>query len=290
MSAFAVASVIGVPVSLYLANAFHYNWHVPFLLVGSVGVVLIPVIIKVLPSLTDHISEKTEGQSRLDALLKVFQNPSQGMALVFTMLLMMGHFLIIPFISPYMEFNKGYSKEQIPIIYLVGGITSFGAALMIGRLSDKLGKLRVFAFSILFSVIMVWGITNMPALPFSVVLLFFALWFIFGMGRGVTAQAMVSNVVEKEQQGSFMTLNSSMQHAGTFLASIISGYIVIENKHEKIQHFEWVGYLSILVLILCLLVGFYLFKGMDRKDKEDKAAKNLTIYPGEKMGRRDTVI
>lgn len=270
MSAFAIASIIGVPVSLYLANAFNYNWHVPFLLVGCVGVTLVPVIVRVLPPLTGHIIKTKQEQSRLDALLKVFKNPSQGVALIFTMLLMLGHFLIIPFINPYMEFNKGYSKDQIPIVYLVGGVTSFLSAILIGRLSDKLGKLRVFSFSVLFSMIMVWGITNLPVMPFSVVLLFFALWFIFGTSRGITAQAMVSNVVQKEQQGSFMTLNSGMQHLGTFLASIISGYIVIENKNEKLQRFEWVGYLSILVLLACFIVGWYLFRGMDKK-KPDTA-------------------
>lgn len=187
------------------------------------------------------------------------------MALVFTMLMMMGHFLIIPFINPYMEFNKGYTKEQIPWVYLVGGGASLIAAIFMGRISDNIGKFKVFAFSLIASLVMVYGITNLPPIPFSLVLPFFAVWFIFATGRGVTAQAMVTNVVEKEQQGSFMVLNSSMQHAGTFLASIISGYIVIESKSGKIQHYEWVGYLSIVVLLACFLVGWSLFRNTDKK-------------------------
>jgi hypothetical protein len=62
-----------------------------------------------------------------------------------------------------------------------------------------------------------------------------------------------------------MVLNSSMQHAGTFVASIISGYIVIENRNGKIARFEWVGYLSIIVLLGCFFLGRYLFKNMDKK-------------------------
>jgi MFS transporter, DHA1 family, inner membrane transport protein len=265
MSAFAVASIIGVPVSLYLTNLFHYNWHVPFLMVGGLGFLLVPAIIKILPPLTEHITVKKEGQSRFEALLKVFQNPYQGMALLFTMLMMLGHFLIIPFLNPYMEFNRGYSKSQIPMVYLVGGIASLLSAIYLGKVSDNLGKFRIFTFTVLCSLVMVFGITNMPAIPFSLVLVFFAVWFVFATGRGVTAQAMVTNVVEKDQQGSFMVLNSSMQHAGTFLASIISGYIVIESKNGKIQRYEWVGYLSILVLLACFLLGRYLFRHMDKK-------------------------
>jgi len=268
MSAFAIASIIGVPVSLYLTNLFHYNWHVPFLLVGGVGILLIPVIIKVLPPLADHITIQ-QRESRFDALIKVFKNPSQGMALLFTLLMMMGHFLVIPFINPYMEFNRGYSKSQIPMVYLAGGIASFLSAIFLGRVSDNFGKFKVFTFSMLASLVMVLGITDMPVLPFSIALLFFALWFAFATGRGVAAQAMVSNVVSREQQGSFMVLNSSMQHAGTFLASFIAGYIVIENKNGRIQRFEWVGYLSIVVLLACFLLGRRLFRDMDKKKQDD---------------------
>ncbi len=265
MAAFAVASIVGVPVSLYMANLFGFNWHIPFLIVGGVGVVLVPVILKVLPPMKEHITERTGTESRFEALLKVFKNPAQGLALLFMLLMMMGHFLIIPFINPYMEFNRGYSKEQIPMVYLVGGTASLLSAIVLGRVSDKWGKLRVFTYAILLSIVMVYGITNIPPVPFSVVLLFFVAWFIFATGRGVTAQAMVSNVVEKEQQGSFMVLNSSMQQAGTFLASITAGYIVIENKGGKILRFEWVGYLSIVVLIVCLLLARRLFRHMDKK-------------------------
>ena len=77
--------------------------------------------------------------------------PAQRSALVFSGLLMMGHFLIIPFINPYMEFNKGFSKDLTPMIYLVGGMASLIAAIFLGRFSDKVGKLPVFSWSVFLS-------------------------------------------------------------------------------------------------------------------------------------------
>jgi MFS transporter, DHA1 family, inner membrane transport protein len=266
MSSFAVAATVGVPFSLYLTNLFHYNWHVPFLLVGGIGLVLIPIIIKYLPPVKSHLELSKSGDSPFEALTQVLSSPTQFLALIFTMLMMVGHFLIIPFLNPYMEFNMGFSKNQTPIIYLVGGITSFLAAVVLGRLSDKHGKLRVFSISVLLSLVMVWAITNMPIVPFSVVLCFFAVWFILGTGRGVTAQAMVSNVVRPEQRGSFMTFNSSMQQLGTFIASIVAGYIVIEDKTKsgRIHRFDWLGYLSIAVLFLSYVLARKLFGKMDK--------------------------
>ena len=124
MSAFAVASILGVPMSLYFTNLFNFNWHVPFLIIGGVGIVLLPFVIRFVPKMIDHIKSKDSISHPLQSLAIVIKNPDQRSALLFAGLLMMGHFLIIPFINPYIEFNKGFSKDMIPMIYLVGGLAS----------------------------------------------------------------------------------------------------------------------------------------------------------------------
>ena len=267
MSAFAVASTLGVPFSLYLTNLFNFNWHVPFLLVGGIGIVLIPLIYKFIPGMSAHLKSAGKRESTWRVLGKVFESPAQQQALLFSGLLMMGHFLIIPFLNPYLEFNKGFSKDLTPMVYLVGGISSFAAAILLGRFSDKKGKLPVFSISVFFSLFMVLVITNMPDVHFSIVLAFFAVWFILATGRAVTAQAMVSEVVKTEQRGSFMSFNGSMQQLGTFIASMAAGVIVLKDNTGKIQRFDWLGYLSIAVLLMSLVLGRILFKKIDRADK-----------------------
>jgi predicted MFS family arabinose efflux permease len=264
MSSFAIASTIGVPFSLYLANIF--SWHAPFIFVGLLGIAVVPLIIKYIPNVHGHIREKDEDAHRFHVLLNVVKSREQRLALLFSALIMMGHFLIIPFVNPYLEFNKNYSKEQTPMVYLFGGIASFIAAIALGKISDKVGKLRVFSWAVFFSFIMVWIITNLPTIPFSLVLVLFAIWFVVATGRAVTAQAMVSNVVKAEQRGSFMTFNSSVQQLGTALASFAAGFIVIKDSAGKLHRYEWVGYLSIIVLLLGLLLGRYLFGNIDKKD------------------------
>ena len=244
MSAFAVASTFGVPFSLYLANII--SWHAPFILVGVLGMLIIPLVIKLLPAMRGHILEKRE--KKMEVLMAVVKNPTQRLALLFSCLIMLGHFLIIPFINPYMEFNNGYPKSITPMIYLVGGISSFFAANILGRIADKYGKLKVFSVSVLTSLIFVWLITNLPPIHFSIALLFFGIWFVLATGRGVSAQAMISNVVNPQQRGSFMSFNSSVQQLGTAAASFIAGFIVIQGTGGKIQHYNW---LAISVLLYC---------------------------------------
>ena len=263
MSSFAIASTIGVPFALYLSNLF--SWHAPFIFVVGLGAGIVLLVVKFIPNMDGHIMAKDDNRHRFHVLLSVVENRQQSLALVFSALVMMGHFLIIPFINPYLEFNKHYSRDITPLIYFFGGIASFCAALGLGKISDKVGKLKVFSWAVFLSFGMVWIITNLPSLlPFSIVLLFFAIWFVVATGRAVTAQSMISNVVNQEQRGSFMTFNSSVQQLGTGAASLIAGFIVTKDSTGKLYRYEWVGYISIVVLLLGLILGRYLFADMDK--------------------------
>jgi len=262
MSAFAIASTLGVPFALYIANAF--SWHAPFLFVAFAGMALYPFLLKYIPRMTDHFRDR-KNEGPFHALQQVVAVPRQRLALLFSMLMFMGHFIIIPFINPYMEFNMGYSKVQTPMIYLVGGVSAFIAANILGRFSDKRGKLPVFTVCTLLSFGMIYLITNLPVLPYAIILSFFSIWFILATGRGVTAQAMISNIVPQQQRGSFMSFNSSVQQLGTSLASFIGGAIVIADGGGRIQRYNWLGYLSILVLLTCVLLARRLFRDIDKK-------------------------
>lgn len=268
MSSFAIASTLGVPFSLYLSNIF--TWHAPFLLVGFLGLVIVPLVIKFIPAIVDHVKEKEEGRHRFHAILSVINNREQRLALLFSGLVMMGHFLIIPFMNPYLEFNLGFSKDQTPLVYLFGGMASFIAAIALGRLSDKAGKFTVFSYSIFFSLIIVVVITQLWVLPFSLIILLFVFWFIVATGRAVTAQAMISQVVKSGQRGSFLSFNSSVQQLGTALASLVAGFIVTQNSKGQLHHYERVGYLSVGVLLLGFFLGRFLFGDLDKKSKRTR--------------------
>lgn len=274
MSSFSIASTLGVPFALYLANAV--SWHAPFILVGCLGFALLPLIIRHVPVQNAHIKKSLDANTnKLVVLRDVLRSPKQRMALLFSSLIMMGHFLIIPFVNPYLEFNMGYSKAQTPMIYLAGGIAAFFAANILGKVSDKQGKLKVFTICVLLSLPVVFLITHLPHINFSVILIFFALWFTLSTGRGVTAQALISNVVEPQKRGSFMSFNSSVQQLGTSVASLVAGFIVVKGSKGEIYHYDWLGYLSIIVLLLCVALGYFIFRqkhvSFEREKKELQA-------------------
>lgn len=264
MSSFAMASTLGVPFSLYLANAI--SWHAPFLMVVIIGVITVPLIIRFIPNLNKHIistDAKPTIKERWVIMQNVLNSRIQRMALIFSGLIMLGHFLVIPFINPFLEFNKGFSKSQTPMIYLVGGIASFFAANYLGKLADRKGKLKVFRVCVLISLPLVILLTSLPTIPFGFVLLLFATWFTLSTGRGVAAQAMVSNVIPAATRGSFMSFNSSIQQLGTSAASLLAGIIVVQLPGGGIGNYHWVGICSVIVLVSCVIIGNQIFSKTD---------------------------
>jgi len=263
MSAFAIASTVGIPLALYVSNLI--SWHAPFIGIASLGLLLIPFIIIYMPSMNRHLVVGEKASINMHGFKSVFYDERQIKALLFTGFVMFGHFIIIPFINPFLEFNLGYSKKITPLIYLVGGIAAFFSANLLGRVSDRVGKMKIFRICLFLSLPLIILITNLMTIPYWIVLVLFAAWFTVATGRGVTSQALVSNVADIKHRGSFQNFNSSMQQAGTGLASLLAGFVVVENEGNKIGNYPGLGIISVAALLISLWLAQNIFS--DEKER-----------------------
>lgn len=269
MSAFAIASTIGIPLALYVSNIF--TWHAPFIGIASLGFLLIPFIIIYMPAINSHLVPGEKARINLIGFKAVFSDRQHIRALLFTGFIMFGHFVIVPFINPFLEFNLGYSKTMTPLIYLVGGIAAFFSANYLGRISDRVGKIKIFRICLFLSLPMILIITNLVPMPYWIVLILFGAWFTTSTGRSVTSQAMVSNVADIHYRGSFQNFNSSLQQAGSGLASLLAGFVVIEKGNGKIGNYAVLGIISVTALLVSLWLAQSIFS--DSK----KAARPVKI-------------
>lgn len=263
MAAFSVSSIVGVPLGIFVSSTI--NWHAPFYIVAGIGIILLPFLLKYIPKMDGHIKRPDANSNRFEPYLNIFSNKSQLLALSLTSTMMFGHFLIIPFLNPFMEFNMDFSSvTQTPLVYSVGGILTLFSTRYIGKLADRKGKYDIFKYLILLNILPIAFITNMPHIPFYLVLCVTGLWFVISSGRAIPAQAMVSNVVEPHQRGSFMSINSSIQQISVGLASFVSGLIIIKKPAPSnfIVNYDITGYLSMAVMLFCLMIAYFLNKAM----------------------------
>jgi predicted MFS family arabinose efflux permease len=270
MAAFSVASVFGVPFSLYLANMF--NWHGPFFFVVGLGAILVPFLIRYLPRMDAHTSENNQ-LNPLQLIRAIGSDKDQLLALALSASIMLGHFIIIPFLNPFMEFNKGFSKTQTPMVYMVGGALTLVTSPILGKLADKIGKHRLFVTMALVAILPIAFITNLPDISFYLVLCVTGFWFIVSSGRMIPAQAMISNVVSAERRGSFMSINSSVQQIFVGLASIIAGLIVVRTSSNQILNYEFTGYISIVVTFVSVFIASKLNTRLLRRSNTEVNSK-----------------
>lgn len=246
MTAFSLASVVGVPGGLYLAHLG--NWHTPFWMIAGLGVCITWGIVYFVPPMNQHI--RSVAISPWLVFTQILRNPNQRRALQFTGLIMLGHFAIIPYIAPSLVANVGFEEKDIYLIYLVGGAATLITSPLVGKWADRTGKPPIFRLFALLSLVPIYLITHLEyGTSIYSVLGISVLFFIFSNGRLIPVQAMVSNVVTPQQRGSFMALNSSIQLWAQSLASAGSGWILLENADGSLARYDWVGYISIGILL-----------------------------------------
>jgi len=242
MSAFACASVVGVPVGLTLGTA--YGWETPFLILAGLGAPILLIAAKVMPPLRDHLQDAAR-VSPLKKLGETFSRPNHLRAFALTATMMLGGFAVIPYISVYFVANVGVTEQELPWVYVVGGLLTLFGAPNIGKLADRFGKLRVFRIVASISALFMIVITNLPASPLWVATLVSGLLMLSNSGRMVAAMAMITGSVEPARRGGFMSANSAVQHMATGSGAYIGGLLLLETADHRLLHFDRVGLIAV---------------------------------------------
>lgn len=253
MAAFSVASVIGVPAGLFLADLS--DWHMPFIVLGGLALLtLIPMAIYI-PSMTDHISSYEQKPSPIQIVRNVTSNKNQMLALLFGSVIMFSHFSVVPFISPYLTTNVGFSDSQIKYIYLIGGALTVFSSPFIGRMADKYGRSKIFTITVLAATAPIFFLTQIGETPIGLVLIITALFFVFGAGRMVPSTAMVSSSVKPQNRGSFMSFNASFRQLTNGVAAFFAGLIITIGEDGLYHNYDLVGYFAIAMGIVSIFIS-----------------------------------
>ncbi len=249
MAGFSAAAALGVPFGIYFGTL--YNWHMPFYAIVVLGVITTAMIYFIIPNITSHIAVggKISGWTNIK---KSFADKNQLIALLFMVVILFGQFSIIPFLSPYMVANVGFTENDLLYIYLFGGILSIFTSAIIGKLSDKFGKLRVFTILLFLSLIPIIIVTNLGQTPLGIVLFVTTLFFIFAGGRMIPATAIVLSTAPPQSRGAFMSIRSAVQQLGAGVAGLIAGVIVVENPDGSYSNYQYVGYIAVAMSLLSL--------------------------------------
>jgi predicted MFS family arabinose efflux permease len=255
MAAFSAASVLGIPVGLFLTHQF--DFHAPFFLLTGLSIIVYAIIWKKFPSLTMHFKKGTHDQiNRKDLLLSFLHNPNVRNALALTFFLTLAGFTVVPFVSDYMVHNVELDKKLLGYIYLFGGLATAVTGPWVGRLADQYGKQKVFVICATLSMFPLFLITTLPPIEVWILFPFTSIFFILFGSRFVPAMTLVTSAVNPRERGSFMSINTSTQQFASAIAAMLSGFIVSNTPEGKIEYFWVVGLVAVVFTMVSIVVSY----------------------------------
>ncbi len=211
-SGFALASILGVPAGLYLAQVG--GWRAPFVVVGAIALVLAAASFALLPKMRAHLDSQ-----ELAAPLPVDER--MGMAFLALGATILGNFLLAPNLSAYLQFNLGFPRERLGLLYLGGGLLSLVTMRLAGAWTDRTRALwPVIACTALVSAALTLGAVCSPPLLSPV--LFFSIYMSFNAARWVAINALTMRIPAPTARARYLSAQNGFSHAASAVSSFAS--------------------------------------------------------------------
>ncbi len=267
---FAGSQVLGIPISLYLAHI--WGWQSPFWLVVALAVIVALLIISKMRPVNMHLSIQRD-KTPLQHLWHTIRKRNYRIGFTATALLSIGGFMMMPFGSAFAVNNLQVPAERLSILFFVAGIASFITMPLIGKLSDRVDKYKLFVAASIYMAIIVIIYTDLGPRPLWFVIMFNIIMMTGIFGRIVPATVLVSAIPEMQDRGAFMSINSSLQQIAGGIAASVGGIIVMQKTSTSpLEHYNTLGLVVVSISAIAVLL-------MLRVDRMIKSRKNKQPSP-----------
>jgi predicted MFS family arabinose efflux permease len=252
MSAFSLASILGVPISLALA--LHFSWRAPYVFLAALCTGVLIAAWFALPPVRAHLAGGRE-RNALAQIRHVFGEPNHLRIFAFSSTLVFSGFLVFPFIAPYLVANAGVSESELPFVYLIAGVAALVTARLAGGWSDTVGRRTVFAACAVGTAVGALAMTTLPRSPLFVAVLVSMLMFAASSARMVPAMALITSGAEIRLRGSVMSFNASIQQLAAGAASFVASLVIGRSAEGELTRYWLVGILSAAGTLACIALA-----------------------------------
>ncbi|MFM9400443.1 MFS transporter [Myroides odoratimimus] len=249
---FGASQVLGIPIGLYIANKWF--WEAPFFMIVGLSILIAIAIGFYLKPVRDHLSLQPQ-KKVLTHLWNTVKNKDYRIGFMSITMLSVGGFMMMPFGTIFAVNNLGVHPDQLPILFMISGVTSLTLMPFIGRLSDRMSKYKLFTIASIWLMIVSVVYTNFSQIPFALVVGTNILMMIGIMSRMVPSSALNSAVPDTADRGAYMSITSSLQQISGGIAAAIAGLIVYqEHDNSPLVNYNIVAYVLVVVSTISIIL------------------------------------
>jgi len=249
---FGASQVLGIPISLFIANK--WGWQSPFFMIVGLATIVWLVIGLKLEPITKHLEIKNKDNALMH-LWHTIANRNYRIGFMATALMSLGGFMIMPWGSVYAINNLKVTEGQLPILFMISGVATLLMMPFIGKLSDKINKFKLFVIASIWMIVVVLIYANLVPVPFWVVVILNVFMMMGVMARMVPSISLVSALPELHDRGAFMSVNSSLQQLAGGVAAAIGGMIVVQKDNfSPIENYDILALVVSVFVIVCIFM------------------------------------
>jgi predicted MFS family arabinose efflux permease len=260
---FGLSQIVGIPLSLFIADMYH--WQTPFYLIVGLSVGMLLAILLALKPINAHLTLKREN-SAFKHLLATIKNRNYRIGFMATAFMSLGGYFMMPWGSAFAVNNVGISQKELPLLFMIVGISTFMIMPLIGWLADKVNKFQLFMLASLVMIgsVLVYVHLGETTLFVLIVVNIFMMGGI--MARMVPSQALTTSVPEAKDRGAFMSINSSLQQMAGGVAAMIGGKIVWQySPSAPLMNFDLLGYVVVGVILINIYLTYRVYNYVKAK-------------------------
>lgn len=260
---FAASQVVGVPLSLWLSS--RWNWHAPFALLVAIALLAGAGVGRWLRPLRGHLTLQVH-TNPLARLGHILRRPAYQLGLLTMLLLTVGGGLLSPFGSAFLINNVRLTPAQLPPLYLLTGLSSLLVVVLVGRLSDRMSRAKLFAAGSVLAAGAVLAYTHLGPAPFWLATLLNVLLFSGIVSRVVPAMALNTSLPAPADRGAYLSVTSSVQQLAGGLAAVVTGQFVTQpTPTSPLLHFPALGYATAVAFVGCISLVHRVNQAVRRK-------------------------
>ncbi|WP_173012690.1 MFS transporter [Niveispirillum sp. SYP-B3756] len=249
MGALSISSVLGIPAALELSHLF--GWRAPFLVVAGMGLVIITTVLFIMPPQRAHL---TGAPVRLaDAplrLLRIGTGTLPWLAFTLAFVSIVPGFMLITNLAIFAQYNLGFPREHLGLLYMVGGVVSFFGMRATGALVDRKGSAPVTLVTalalggLIFLIYYDWFWLSLP------LLLLVPCFMLFNTARMVAQSTAVSKVPAPADRAGFMALVQSVTQVAGGAAALTASALLETAPDGRLLHMDQVALLALCINFL----------------------------------------